>query len=99
LSMLYRNTDDPDDPHGGPMWVVSKGMARMSPRLAGVGRFIGGLFCVTLLISTFTGGNMFQAWNVGEITETYFGVPSVVAGIALAILVAMVIIGGIKRIG
>ena len=25
LSMLYRNTDDPDNPHGGPMWVAAKG--------------------------------------------------------------------------
>ena len=99
LSMLYRNTDDPDNPHGGPMWVVSKGLSRMNPRLGPVGSFIGGLFCVTLLISTITGGNMFQAWNVGEITEVYFGIPSIAAGIVLAILVGMVIIGGIKRIG
>jgi AGCS family alanine or glycine:cation symporter len=42
---------------------------------------------------------MFQAWNVGEITEAYFGIPSVFCGIVLAILVALVIIGGIKRIG
>ncbi|MDH3589236.1 MAG: alanine:cation symporter family protein, partial [Gammaproteobacteria bacterium] len=25
LSMIYRNTDHPDNPHGGPMWVVDKG--------------------------------------------------------------------------
>ena len=99
LSMLYRNTDDPENPHGGPMWVVSKGLARMNPKLAPLGGFIGGLFCVTLLVSTVTGGNMFQAWNVGEITEEYFGVPSIAAGIVLALLVGMVIIGGIKRIG
>ena len=99
LSMLYRNTDDPDNPHGGPMWVVSKGLARMNPALAPLGKFVGGVFCVTLLVSTITGGNMFQAWNVGEITEEYFDVPSIVAGIVLALLVAMVIIGGIKRIG
>lgn len=99
LSMLYRNTDDPDNPHGGPMWVVSKGLARMNPALAPVGKFVGSVFCVTLLVSTITGGNMFQAWNVGEITEEYFGIPSIATGIVLAILVAMVIIGGIKRIG
>jgi len=52
-----------------------------------------------LLISTITGGNMFQAWNVGELTEEYFGIPSVATGIVLAILVGMVILGGIKRIG
>jgi len=99
LSMLYRNTDDPDNPHGGPMWVVSKGLTRLNPRLAPLGGFIGGLFCITLLVSTVTGGNMFQAWNVGEITEEYFGIPSIVSGIVLAVLVGMVIIGGIKRIG
>jgi AGCS family alanine or glycine:cation symporter len=97
LSMLYRNTDDPDNPHGGPMWVASKGLQRKNmPRL---GRAIGVIFCLMLLISTTTGGNMFQAWNVGVITETYFGVPSVVSGIILAILIGLVIIGGIKRIG
>jgi AGCS family alanine or glycine:cation symporter len=57
------------------------------------------IFCITLLISTMTAGNMFQAWNVGELTEFYFEVPSILTGIVLAILVGMVIIGGIKRIG
>lgn len=99
LSMLYRNTEDPDNPHGGPMWVVSKGLTRLNPSLAPLGQFIGGLFCITLLVSTVTGGNMFQAWNVGEITEEYFGIPSIVSGMVLAVLVGMVIIGGIKRIG
>ena len=98
-SMLYRNTDDPDNPHGGPMWVVGKGLKRMNPKLGPVGGFVGGLFCLTLLVSTITGGNMFQAWNVGEITEVYFGIPSIAAGVVLAILVGLVIIGGIKRIG
>jgi AGCS family alanine or glycine:cation symporter len=99
LSMLYRNTDDPDNPHGGPMWVVSKGLPQINPKLAGVGKTIGMVFCLTLLVSTATGGNMFQAWNVGEITEEYFGLPSIITGIILALIVGAVIIGGIKRIG
>ncbi len=99
LSMLYRNTDDPDNPHGGPMWVVSKGLPRLNPSLKGLARFIGVVFCITLLVSTITGGNMFQAWNVGEITQEYFGIPSVASGIILALIVAAVILGGIKRIG
>jgi AGCS family alanine or glycine:cation symporter len=99
LAMLYRNTDDPDNPHGGTMWVAKKAFVQMNPRLAWLGSLVGGIFCVTLLISTITGGNMFQAWNVGEITESYFGIPSVFTGIVMAIMVALVIIGGIKRIG
>ena len=99
LSMLYRNTGDPDNPHGGPMWVVSKGLATKGAGLSNLGKAVAVVFCITALISTATGGNMFQAWNTGEITELYFGVPSVATGIVLAILVGMVIIGGIKRIG
>jgi len=99
LSMLYRNTDDPENPHGGPMYVVSKGLAARYPRFGKVGGALGSLFCITCLIMAATGGNMFQAWNVGAITEEYFGVPSIATGIILATLVGMVIIGGIKRIG
>ena len=96
-SMLYRNTDDPDNPHGGPMFVVKKGLAKWG--LGPLGSIIGGLFVVTLIISAITGGNMFQAWNVADITFTYFQIPQVVTGIILTVVVALVIIGGIKRIG
>lgn len=99
LAMLYRNTDQPDNPHGGPMWVAKQGFAEYSPRLAGLGVAVGGLFCITLLISTITGGNMFQAWNVAIVTQTNFGVPQLATGAVLAVIVALVIIGGIKRIG
>src|SRR5690606_22372337 len=64
LSMLHRNTDDPENPHGGPMWVAKKGFAKWNPKLAPLGVVVGGIFCITLLVSTITGGNMFQAWNV-----------------------------------
>lgn len=144
-SMIYRNTDDPENPHGGPMFVVAKGlkddtrlrliagavfalvtlgltviaagvfesnlayipggllsavfMVLGLKRGAALGTFIGGVFVVTLVTSAITGGNMFQAWNVADITFTYFEIPQVATGIVLAILVALVIIGGIKRIG
>jgi len=97
LSMLYRNTDDPDNPHGGPMFVAAKAFKEWG--LGPIGQAVGAIFCVTLLISTITGGNMFQAWNVADLTKTYFNVPQVATGIVLAVLVGMVIIGGIKRIG
>ena len=97
LSMLFRNTDDPNNPHGGPMWVASKGFARWG--WGGFGKFVGGLFCVTLLISTITGGNMFQAWSVAEMTEDATPIPRIMAGIILAVVAGMVILGGIKRIG
>lgn len=97
LSMIYRNTDDPENPHGGPMFVAAKAFKQIG--LGPLGAAIGGIFVVTLLISTITGGNMFQSWSVGVITENYFGIPSIASGIVLAVVVGLVIIGGIKRIG
>ena len=97
MSMLYRNTDDPDNPHGGPMWVAKEGFKKMG--LGPLGVAVGGLFCITVITSAITGGNMFQAWNVGDVTRTYFEVPPIASGIILAIVVGLVIIGGIKRIG
>lgn len=99
LSMLYRNTDNPSEPHGGPMWVAKEGFAEWGGFWVGVGKWVGGIFCVTLLISAITGGNMFQSWNVADVTFSYFGIPKVATGIILAVMVGLVIIGGIKRIG
>lgn len=98
LSMLYRNIDDPDNPHGGPMWVAEKGFSSWNFHRLGV--FVGFIFCLTLLISAITGGNMFQAWNVSEMTqEAVPAIPKIAVGIVLAVIVGLVIIGGIKRIG
>ncbi len=99
MALLHRNLDDPANPSGGPMWVAGRGLAKMHPSLAKLGGAIAIIFCITLLISTATSGNMFQAWNVGVLTEGYFGVPSQATGIVLAVLVGLVIIGGIQRIG
>jgi len=99
LAMLYRNTDDPDDPHGGAMWVIHKTLGAKGGFTLALAKTIGFIFCVTVLIMTMAGGNMFQTWNVADLTLNYFGVPKIATGIVLAILVGLVIVGGIKRIG
>lgn len=97
LAMIHRNTDDPENPHGGPMFVARRAFAEIG--LARVGQAVGGFFVVTLLIATATGGNMFQAWNVAVVTEDATGIPQLVVGIVLAAMVGLVIIGGVRRIG
>ncbi len=99
LSMLYRNTDDPDNPHGGPMWVVARGLQDKGVVLAWTGKVVAALFCVAVLVATITGGNMFQAWNVSNMARSYFGVPTLVTGVLMTVVISLVIIGGIKRIG
>lgn len=99
LSMLYRNTDDPGNPHGGPMWVADQALRRINPRLAWFGTTLAFVFSFCIMTSAMTGGNMFQAWNVADVTSSYFGLPGWVAGVALTVLVGSVLIGGIRRIG
>ena len=97
LAMMYRNLDDPDNPHGGPMWVARKAFAEFGFAKFGFG--VGALYCIAIIIGSFTGGNMFQSWNVADVTNTYFGWPKLLVGVILAVTVALVLIGGIKRIG
>ena len=99
LTMMFRNTDDPHDPHGGAMWVIDRTLGKKGGAAKVLAKTIGVIFCITLVIMTIAGGNMFQTWNVADLSETYFGIPRIATGITLAVLVGLVIIGGIERIG
>ena len=99
LAMIHRDTSDSDNPSGGPMWVVERNLSNKGPVLKYIGKLIAGVFCIALIVNTITAGNMFQAWNVANLTQSYFGVPTMITGLILAIVVGAVIIGGIKRIG
>ena len=99
LSMIHRNIEQADNPSGGPMWVVERNFSGKTGPLKILGKFIAGTFCFALIVNTITAGNMFQAWNVANLTQAYFGVPTMATGTILAVVVGAVIIGGIKRIG
>lgn len=100
LALMYRDTTDPENPHGGAMYVVTRGWGeRIGGWARPASKVIGGIFCVTLLIAAFTGGNMFQSWNVGDITNQYFSISPLICGLVMAAVTGAVIIGGIKRIG
>jgi AGCS family alanine or glycine:cation symporter len=99
LSMLYRDTKDPENPHGGPMWVAEKAFKKSFPEMAYAGKILGVVFSVSVIASAITGGNMFQAWSVADITYEYFGLQGWITGALLSLIVGTVIIGGIKRIG
>ena len=88
---------------GGPMWYIRKGLAEpLKERGHWAAPLFGGfaiLFACLTVLASFGGGNSFQAWNVGDILRSNFSVPTWLSGAIVSTLVAMVIIGGIKRIG
>ncbi len=88
---------------GGPMWYIQKALVeplRAKGNIAWVlFKALAVLFAFATVLNSFGGGNMFQGWNVSDVLERNFNVPRYLGAAVVSILVAMVIIGGIKRIG
>ena len=89
VSHKYRKQDDNGQMVGGPMNYMEYGL-----NMKGLAVF----FALATVISSFGSGNMPQANNMAAGIETSFGVPTYVSGGILAILMGLVIVGGISRI-
>ncbi|MDE0692589.1 MAG: sodium:alanine symporter family protein [Gammaproteobacteria bacterium] len=99
ISHKYRITDDKGQIAGGPMYYMERGLgARLSARWKWAAKGMAVLFAVATVFSTLGSGNMPQSNNMASGLETSFGIPPWVSGGALAILLGLVIIGGIRRI-
>lgn len=92
LALRYRSFDDRGHVSGGPMYYIEHGLGSGWKPLAIMFAFCG-------VLASFCTGNMNQANTIAVSARTDFGIdPSVVAVIAMA-FVAVVILGGIRRIG
>lgn len=88
---------------GGPMWYIHKALVEPL-RARGNGlwvlfRVLAVLFAAATVLNSFGSGNMFQGWNVSNVLEANFHVSKYISAPLVAGLVALVIIGGIRRIG
>ncbi|MAE75199.1 MAG: sodium:alanine symporter family protein [Bdellovibrionaceae bacterium] len=92
LAVKYRKVDENGVVHGGPMYYIEHGLGPAWKPLAA-------FFAFACVASSFGASNMFQTNQVASILEQSFQVPPLATGVILAILVGVVIIGGIKRIG
>ncbi len=101
LGVKYREVTEDGTVHGGPMYYLSKGLKEKG--LAKLGKVLAIFFAIMCVGGSFGGGNMFQANQAAaQITERFGiqgGAAGLIFGVIMAILVGVVIIGGIKRIG
>lgn len=101
LGVKYRDIEADGTVHGGPMYYLKKGLAKRGWAKMGQGLAI--FFAIMTVGGSFGGGNMFQANQAAEqfigILGWEAGYAGFAFGVILAVLVALVIIGGIKRIG
>lgn len=89
LSHKYREFADDGSASGGPMYYM-KNKLNM--------KWMAVIFAVAVIISSFGTGNMPQVNSIASSLKTTFGISPVVTGAVLAILLGMIILGGIKRI-
>ncbi|QTH64365.1 AGCS family amino acid carrier protein [Psychrosphaera ytuae] len=89
LSHKYRVKAEDGTMSGGPMYYMDR---RLNMKWLAV------LFAVATVISSFGTGSLPQINNIAQSMNDSFGIEHMVTGGVLAILLAMVILGGIKRI-
>jgi AGCS family alanine or glycine:cation symporter len=89
LSHKYREKTEDGTMAGGPMYYMAKGLNM---------KWMAVLFAVATVASSFGTGNLPQINNIAQAMNATFEIPHAVTGGVLAILLALVIIGGIKRI-
>lgn len=90
LSLHFREIHENGTVGSGPMYYIERGLGQ---------KWLGVLFALFATIASFGIGNMVQANSVAEPVLTYFGIPKIVTGLVIGLLVFAVIVGGIKRIG
>jgi AGCS family alanine or glycine:cation symporter len=100
LGVKYRDVDANGTVYGGPMYYLSKGLDQMG--FKSLGKALGIIFAILCVGASFGGGNAFQSNQAAVQLKTMFdlqgGATGVIIGVILAVLVGIVIIGGIKKI-
>lgn len=92
LSLKYRHISEKGTVHGGPMFVIKNALPKSFAPLAW-------LYAFFVMLSSFGAGNMFQSNQMAAVLKSSAGVPEWASGIIFCIGAALILIGGIKRIG
>ena len=91
LAVRYREVDENNNHVGGPMYYIRNGLGKNWAWLAVAFAIFGAL-------AGFGIGNLVQANSVADALESKFSVPFWMTGTVMAILVGLVLIGGIRWI-
>lgn len=89
LSVKYRVTTAKGTMAGGPMYVLERGLGSKP---------LGILFASFTAVAAFGIGNMVQANSLAQQLQQGAGVAPWISGLAMAVLTALVVLGGIRSI-
>lgn len=88
LGMIYRQKNEEGQYIGGPMYYIEHGLHL---------RWLA-VLCAGFMVIQIICGNFIQANTISGVLEENFGVPHLITGIALALLIFIVTLGGLKRL-
>jgi len=89
LAQLYKRREADGTYRGGPAFYILHGLGQ---------RWLAVIFSILLLVTFGFGFNAVQSFTVASSLHDTFGLPTYVSGIALVVVMALIIFGGIKRI-
>jgi alanine or glycine:cation symporter, AGCS family len=90
LGVLYRKRSSDGTYLGGPMYALAYGVGK---------KWLAVLFSFFTLIASYGVGCSTQARAVTQTLRTLWGLPEYIVGIVVALIVGLVIVGGVKSIG
>lgn len=99
LGVKYREISPEGKVFGGPMYYLQKGIKEQFN--TGLGKVLAILFAIFCIGASFGGGNMYQsnqAYKQIASIPWFSGIPGWSFGLVIALVVGVVIIGGIKSI-
>lgn len=103
LGVMYRKVKPDGSISGGPMYYLEKGLAARG--LGSIAKPLGYFYAISMVIGCMGIGNMFQSNQAFEQfvfitggTESWFADKGWLFGLIIAVLVAAVILGGLKSI-
>lgn len=89
LAIKYRVKSSDGKMQGGPMYALERGLGW---------KWLAVLFALFTAIASFGIGNMVQANAIATVTEESYQISPYLSGAIISILVALVVIGGVKSI-
>jgi alanine or glycine:cation symporter, AGCS family len=100
ISHKYRVKDEKGMIAGGPMYYMRERLNIKLPnkKILNTGKWLGAFFACATILSSFGTGNLPQINSIANSIFATFGIPHLITGGVLAVLLAFVILGGIKRI-
>ncbi|HSR66732.1 MAG TPA: sodium:alanine symporter family protein [Acidobacteriota bacterium] len=106
LALKYRKVEARDETRtwmgtvsGGPMYSIEYGIREHWKVLSVVAKPMAILFAFGLMLTSFLTGNAIQANTISDMFSSEFGINPWIVGLTTSTFIAIVIFGGIRRIG